>query len=82
MKEKNEALIMMFICIVVGFSAPFLNAYIEQKAIVNDVVIPFPGLIPWQFMMLFCGLGAVMCLILYIHFDFVEKRTFKDKPLK
>ncbi len=72
MNTKNKALIMLIICIVIGFSSPFSNYYIEQEAIENDVIIHSPGLIPWQFMMLFCMLGAIVSFIIYINPDIVD----------
>lgn len=77
MKDKNKALILMFVCIIVGILSPFLNFYLEQLAIEKGVEISFPGLIPWQFMMLFCGMGSFMGLIFYIHFDSKDKNNPK-----
>ena len=72
MKEKNKALIMLIICIIIGFTSPFSNYYIEQEAIKRNMEIGFPGLIPWQFIMLFCMLGAFVSFIIYINPAIVE----------
>ena len=75
MKTKTEALVAMIICIFVGFSSPFLTFYIENEASVNGVKISFPDLIPWQFMMIFCMLGALVFFIIYINPSIVDGKN-------
>jgi len=72
MKVKNKALIMLIVCLIIGFTSPFSNYYIEQEADKRDIEIDFPSLIPWQFMMLFCMFGAFVFLIIYINPTIVE----------
>ena len=72
MKEKNKALIMLIICIIIGFTSPFSNFYLEQEADKRNTEIYSPGLIPWQFTMLFCMLGAFVSFIIYINPTIVE----------
>lgn len=78
MRDKNKALVMIIACVVIGFSLPFLNSYIEQEAVNRNIEISSLGLIPWQFVMLLCGIGVFIGLFFYIHFDSEEKKKRKN----